>query len=334
MALTLKLRSGDLEPLPELHFDAPRVVVGRAKGSDLQLPDPSVSSRHASFRERGSEYVLVDEGSDNGTFAGSVRLSRQAAHTLSDGDLVRFGRIWVEVGIGPAPSGIDVARFRELARELVEHALAQDDQPRGMSVTLEPAGEAGPLLLEKPRHAYVVGTQKSASLRLSGSLPPRCLELRRHGDQLWVTRLSDDVEAELEGVGELPSGERTLWPSRAVLKMGERRFRFEDRTGVVLERLERGPTERLPEDAAIDPPRGSDVEPEIEEEMQDDSADESWADASPRAAAAPAAPKPQRWAANPKSARWTSADALVFFLAMCVLGLSLLAIRWLSHVGA
>src|SRR5688572_16249731 len=99
MALTLKLRSGDLEPEPELQFDAPRVVVGRAQGSDLQLPDPSVSARHASFRQRGSGYALVDEGSDNGTFNGDSRLARQAPYPLSDGDLVRFGRVWVEVRI-------------------------------------------------------------------------------------------------------------------------------------------------------------------------------------------------------------------------------------------
>ena len=64
MAFTLRLRSGDVEPEPELPFDAPRVVVGRAPGCDLQLPDPSVSLRHASIRQRGVDYVIVDEGSD------------------------------------------------------------------------------------------------------------------------------------------------------------------------------------------------------------------------------------------------------------------------------
>src|SRR5690349_12924890 len=109
MALTLKLRSGSLDPAPELCFDAPRIVVGRAAGSELQLPDPSVSSRHASIRQRGSGYVLVDEGSENGTFCGGMRLSRQAPHVLSDGELVRFGRIWVEIGIGPAKVTADAA---------------------------------------------------------------------------------------------------------------------------------------------------------------------------------------------------------------------------------
>jgi pSer/pThr/pTyr-binding forkhead associated (FHA) protein len=102
MALSLRLRSGEVDPEPELPFDAARVVIGRAPGCDLQLPDPSVSQRHATIRQRGSDYVVVDEGSENGTFAGKARLPRHAPHKLEHGDLLRFGRVWVEVRLGPA----------------------------------------------------------------------------------------------------------------------------------------------------------------------------------------------------------------------------------------
>jgi hypothetical protein len=331
MALTLKLRSGDVRPYPELQVDAPRIVVGRASGCELQLPDPSVSCRHASLRQRGSSYVVVDEGSENGTFSGLTRLVRQAPHTLRDGELLRFGRVWVEVRIQPSHGASDIGASRQLARELVEHALQQDDRPRGMTIS----SDAGELLrLDKQRHAYSVGSKKSADLRLDSELPARCLEVRRQGDQVWVVLLCADLEATLDG-RELPLDERTLWPKGAVLGLGEQQLTFSDPTGQVLEQLERGPTEFLSPEEVVDPPEGTPPPP-----------DADWAVPEGRGvrhSERPAAPVPddlapataprQRWAQNADNERWTSADALVFLLAVGVLGLSLWAIQWLAQLG-
>src|SRR5262249_5035608 len=82
MALTIVIRSGDTRTRAQITFDAPRVVIGRGDGCEVRLPDPSVSHRHASIRQRGSEYVLIDEGSSNGTFVGPVRLSAQAPRVI------------------------------------------------------------------------------------------------------------------------------------------------------------------------------------------------------------------------------------------------------------
>src|SRR5215468_5337573 len=78
------------EGRPSLTFDTPRLVIGRGDGCDLRLPDPSVSHRHCSIRQRGAEHVLVDEGSTNGTFAGRTRLVPQTLHVIRSGDLVRI----------------------------------------------------------------------------------------------------------------------------------------------------------------------------------------------------------------------------------------------------
>ena len=338
MALTLKLRSGDLTPGPELQFDAPRLVVGRAPGCELQLPDPSVSSRHASFRQRGSDYVVVDEGSENGTFSGLTRLVRQAPHTVCDGELLRFGRVWVEVRLEPSQATSEAGASRELARRLVEHALEQEDRPRGMSVTVK--AEPGPdkvLQLYKQRHPYVVGSQKSADLRLVNTqVPGRCLELRRQGDQLWLILLSSEVPATLSG-RELAKGERTLWPKGAVLDLGGPQLTFTDPTAQILDQLERGPTERLSPDEVIDPPEGGEDMAEGDPEEADDSVAEMGerpSSSGKRAAPSGDSRSARRWAKNADPERWTSADALVFLLALGVLGVSLWAIRWLAHFGS
>lgn len=333
MALSLRLRSGDVHPEPELPFDAPRVVIGRASGCDLQLPDPSVSQRHASLRQRGSDYVIVDEGSENGTFAGTKRLERHAPHPVRDGELLRFGRVWVEVRLGPAEHAVEARASRELARRLVDAALEADRKDWGMRVSVE--GSDAVLCLAEPRRAYLVGGKKAADLRLVfPGAPSRCLELRRQADQLWVT-LQNGAEALLGGQA-LEAGERCAWPKNVVLEVGEARLVLSDPTAQMLDRLEREPTERLAEGVVIDPPIGgsgddAELEGDEEEVGDDDEAeptpgvDEVFADGAGLAASG--APPPVRRG-------WNRTDAAVFLLALSVLGLSLWAIRWLAHLGS
>jgi FHA domain-containing protein len=341
MALTLRLRSGDVDPEPELPFEAPRVVVGRAPGCDLQLPDPSISPRHASLRQRGGEYVVVDEGSDNGTFLGATRLPRHAPHVLRDRDLLRFGRIWVEVRLGPAEHAIEVQASRELARRLVDAALVADDKPHGMTVSA--ASSDASLCLAEPRRPYTVGGKKGSDLRISG-LPSRALELRRQADQLWVT-LQDGAEATL-GERALVCGQRTAWPKNIELCMGDVRLAVSDPTAQMLECLEREPTERLAENAVIDPPsRGSTAanedDAEATESAWDDDADQDDADDSADddgddlvAAHGPSGAGDVVRAPRAARGAWSKTDAIVFFLALGVLGLSLWAIRWLAQLGS
>ena len=67
-------------------------TVGRNPGSDVLISDPSVSKRHATLRwdaARGG-CTVRDEGSKNGTFAGSARLGKEE-QVLMDGDALAFG---------------------------------------------------------------------------------------------------------------------------------------------------------------------------------------------------------------------------------------------------
>lgn len=337
MALILKLRSGGITPVPEIGVDAPRVVIGRAPGSELQLPDPSVSSRHASLRQRGGHYVVTDEGSENGTFVGAERLSRQASHTLSDGELLRFGRVWVEVRLVASLAAVDAGASRELSRRLVEHALEQDEQPRGLSVVLE-GDDAGPeLRLEKARHPYLIGSHKSADLRpVDRTLPARCVELRRQGDQVYVTRLDAELPIAL-GDRELVLNERTLWPRGGSLGLGQLRLAFTDYTLPVLEQLERGATERLKDGDTIDPPSDESEAEDSDDEDDDDDEDEddeipSAGDTDPADADLELAnSEPSVRLPRPRS--WSLGDAVLWLCALSVFALSVWAIHWIAAIG-
>jgi pSer/pThr/pTyr-binding forkhead associated (FHA) protein len=65
-----------------------RVLIGQSPASDVPLTDRSASRRHAAIESDGSGARIVDLGSRNGTFVGSVRV-RDAY--ITPGEVVRIG---------------------------------------------------------------------------------------------------------------------------------------------------------------------------------------------------------------------------------------------------
>src|SRR5580700_9850795 len=101
MAIAVLVRSSASETV-RLTFDGTqRVVIGRGAGSDVRLPDPSVSHRHATLQAQGADFVVVDEGSTNGTFVGDVRVAPRTSRLVRSGDRVRVGRLWLELRLEP-----------------------------------------------------------------------------------------------------------------------------------------------------------------------------------------------------------------------------------------
>jgi pSer/pThr/pTyr-binding forkhead associated (FHA) protein len=64
------------------------MVVGRSADCDLVLADPTVSKHHLELRAQGTDVVLVDLGSTNGTRVKDLRVRERI---LTDGDEIRLG---------------------------------------------------------------------------------------------------------------------------------------------------------------------------------------------------------------------------------------------------
>jgi hypothetical protein len=74
--------------------DPEMITVGRAPSNDIVIDDSTVSKSHAWFRERGPRLELVDAGSRNGTWVGSLRLPPRGSPVgIPVGQLLRFGLI-------------------------------------------------------------------------------------------------------------------------------------------------------------------------------------------------------------------------------------------------
>jgi len=321
MALTVVIRSGDNATPASITLDSPRVVIGRGEGSEIRLPDPSVSHRHASIRQRGTDYVVIDEGSTNGTFVGPVRLSAQAPRVLRHADLIRVGRIWLEIRVEQAvPTANPQATTREIALGLVAAALAAQGEPTGAIVRIETGPDAGrELAMTDLEHTYVIGRAPNADLVLADNdASRRHVELVRRGQHVCVRDLGSKNGSELGGK-RLEGNQDTPWPNGQRLRIGATELSLVDPLLEALLELEAGADEPMRSDESVDPPRG--VE-------SDDDAGAPLA-AEP-AVAAPLIEVPKRAAApSARSGKSLGApDVIVAVLALVVLALSLLGLAW------
>jgi hypothetical protein len=108
--------TGEVVPLrPEI------TTVGRGRGADIRLTDPSVSRLHAEFVRRGPYLYVVDLGlSRNGTRVNGRPIARRV---LDDGDVVSFGAARGRIGGVPRE---DFTPEVELLTSLCRPALSDE----------------------------------------------------------------------------------------------------------------------------------------------------------------------------------------------------------------
>jgi hypothetical protein len=71
------------------------LTIGREVGRDVQVDfDPTVSRRHARLERQGDRWVLIDEGSRNGTFVNGQRVQQRV---IQVGDVLRLGNTEMRV---------------------------------------------------------------------------------------------------------------------------------------------------------------------------------------------------------------------------------------------
>jgi len=180
----LVVRLGDEATGVELHLEtlAPgfarpvgRVTrIGRDPGNDLVIDDPLVSRSHAELRSVGGAHVLVDLGSQNGTFVDGRKVVEKV---LQPGARVTIGSTSFELVRGSLrPRRVDapVLRARHLAVDVAEGRRILDD----VSIEVRP-GEL--IAVVGP-----TGSGKSTLVKvLTGALPPDDGEVAVSGSDLY-----------------------------------------------------------------------------------------------------------------------------------------------------
>lgn len=332
MALTLIVLTGDPATEQPLTVDGPRLFVGRAETCELRLPDPSVSLRHASFRQRGSDYLIVDEGSTNGTFVGPVRLTPQAPRVVRNGDHLRFGRVWVCAHVEAVPATTQSTLItKELALRLVSRAMAATGDSTVARIVIRKGIDQGnELALEVPEKRYVLGRSTNCDLLLEEeNASRRHIEVFTRNGQVILRDLGSKNGSCLAGM-PLSAGSETLWTPGNHLVIGGDEIELLDPVSEALRDLERAADEIMPSDEEVPLPSTRSVKVlAVTPERPLSSPPNKGNSSPPTRPAGPARGSPRPTPTDGV----TKADMMVGFLAVLVFALSALGLYWLlgSH---
>jgi pSer/pThr/pTyr-binding forkhead associated (FHA) protein len=80
----------------EVPVDRDWMVIGRGRGADIVIAEPTMSRAHAAIGFDGERFFVQDLGSTNGT---RVNGGRQERATLENGDQVQLGKLLLRLDL-------------------------------------------------------------------------------------------------------------------------------------------------------------------------------------------------------------------------------------------
>ncbi len=341
MPITVIVRSAAGGEDARLTFDgAQRVVIGRGASSDVRLPDASVSHRHASLRAQGADFVVVDEESMNGTFVGDVRVAPRTSRLVRSGNIVRVGRVRLEIRMAAGPVTRDLAlATRDLALVLVARALEEVGTDATARIRVVEGRDQGTILrLANEDYDYVVGRGPQCDLPVADADASREHVCVRRREGAVVIRDLGAKNGTWLGQTRVPLNGDAIWRPAQMLKIGRTVLALEEPVSEALARIESAPDEPMPAlEAAVSasatgvlgasgPLDGTAKPgPATDASTYQGATNEA---ATKEAASARSGPMTR---ARTETMRWSLTDGLVMTAALVVLALSLGGIVWLLH---
>ena len=103
---------------------ADKTTVGRLEDNAFQIPEPSVSSHHCELTHRGTDLLVKDLNSTNGTFINGEKVGGEAV--LKPGQILRLGQVELRLESGAAAAAASAASKKPLEKTMVIGIKAQD----------------------------------------------------------------------------------------------------------------------------------------------------------------------------------------------------------------
>lgn len=325
MVVTITIRSSEAS-VPSLSLDAPRIVIGRSRSSDVRIPDSSISARHATIRQRGAEYLLLDEGSTNGTFVDGHRLSPGSPVLLGRKTSIRVGRVWLDVSLEQAPPSQDPAKLtRDIALGLIAGALEASGNPCAPRLVVRSGPALGEeLILAELKRVYALGRGDAVDLDLrDDDVSRRHLEVTRRGGDVLVRDAGSKNGGTVDGLA-LVARKPVVLQLGQRLRVGRSELELIDPLTETLKQLEQEPDEVMAEEE-----HGASKVPAVASAVVEapEPAPASESEVKPLDGSVTSPPKNRPVPA--KTSNWTLTDLLVAGLSLIVLGASIAGIAWL-----
>jgi pSer/pThr/pTyr-binding forkhead associated (FHA) protein len=318
----------DAIPEASWEFGQARIVLGRSGSSDVMLPDPSVSSRHASIEAEGVRYVITDHGSLNGTWVNGQRIVSERKKPLRDGDRIDVGlftlRFVANVPVNDSPSR---ERTAAIAKRLLRAARATEPRAaRRLTIINGPEGGRAHELPPAPAR-LVIGRAETAEVSLEdGDASREHAELIVDAEGVTVRDLASKNGV---FVGEKKVTERRL-VDRDEIRIGATVLSFEDASEPSLRALEAMPEVAAPAPSLPPPPAPEPEPPPTTPPPPAPAVPAELASIAPSEAGSlsPASAEPPPARPSLGAVEW-----MVYALALLVFGLSAAGLWWLLRGG-
>jgi predicted component of type VI protein secretion system len=142
--------------------------IGRSMECDIVVDNLGVSRHHCSILKEGSNWVLADGGSNNGTFVGGTKINR---HTLKDGDKIVLGKHslvydaagYADAAKSTAKKGQSMGGEMTMFVDQAALAKAMAEGGKRMVIALSQGGRE--VLAQLSREVTTVGTQADIPAR-------------------------------------------------------------------------------------------------------------------------------------------------------------------------
>jgi pSer/pThr/pTyr-binding forkhead associated (FHA) protein len=214
------------------NFNQESVCIGRDPDCEILIDNIGVSRRHATIERANGDYILTDLKSHNGTFVNGQRIYH---HQLDDGDEFFIGKYSLdfenlEMNSGGAKAPVEPAAVTAGMQDMTFRLdKSEIERIMGASTTgsipklavISPEAEQRAILLDQPW--CVIGSDESASVRMSGFLVPKFAAVLVRNDK-WFHVLSVHGRCPVR-VGGRKVLEHQLGDGE-VFEVGKWKFRF------------------------------------------------------------------------------------------------------------
>jgi DNA-binding NtrC family response regulator len=199
--------------------ERPIIRVGSAPDNDLVVRDRGVSRRHIEVRRSGGEYVVIDCGSTNGLYVGTVRVREAVVRGKSrmkiGGTVLAIEPANQRIHLEPSPQDRcgDLVGSSRAMREL--YALIARVSPTALPVLITGETGTGKELTARAIHEHSTRRDRAFVTLDCGTLPPTLIESALFGHERGAFTGADRAYAGvferahggtlfLDEIGELP----------------------------------------------------------------------------------------------------------------------------------
>jgi len=249
---------------------------------------------------------------------------------VKSGDLVRLGRVWLELVVGQKPPTPDLGlATRDLALALVRNAMdAMGDDTRAIVRVAEGPDMGAELRLVEEGRVYVIGRAEKCDLPLADEDASReHAAVVRRGSQILLRDLDSRNGVYLGDTRVSPERDM-LWRPPTMVRIGVSVLALDEPVSLALAELEAAADEQLP-DADAPPPPSSIAQPSAAPPPPSAEAPpESRMSAQPEAPIAEVGSRTATTVVRRPRRVWTPADVMVVTIAVAIIAASIAGLVW------